>query len=165
MFRLQYRSSTESEGKMNNVLIGTVVLLSFFGISMQGPCNLVSYTHRGEILNPQFTGHPNFRLECRMRVSVCFGGCSAEHQYRVLKFNAEPHNAKSYCNIAVNCCTASTAQVRTDLFNCVPVPGTFTGTAPPHSSTYHKYVKQAVECTCISCMTTSSVADCNALHA
>lgn len=165
MFRLQFRSSTESESKMNNVLIGTVVLLSFFGISMQFPCRVMSYTHRGAIHNPQIAGHPNFRLECRMQVSVCFGGCFAEHQYRVLKYNAEPHNAKSYCNIAVNCCTATTVQERTDLHSCVAISGSYTGTPPPHSSTYYKYVEQAAACTCSTCISSSSVADCSSLHA
>ena len=164
VWRLLFRSSTESESEMNNVLFATVVLLSFFCISMQSPCSLDSYTHEGQLHNPGIAGHPNFRVVCNMDVSVCYGGCHTEHQYKVHKYSGGSHGAMSYCHINVKCCTALTVVRKTPLYNCVPHSG-YTGTPPSHSSTYYVYIQQATDCECQNCIQSSTVAHCNALHA
>lgn len=165
MFRLQFRSSTESEREMKNVLFATVVLLSFFCISMQLPCQMFTYTHTGQLHNPGIAGHPNFRVMCEMRVSVCIGGCHTEHQYKVHKYNGGADGAISYCHINVKCCTAQTVQRQTQLYNCVPYSGFPPGAPPAHSTTYMVYAYQATDCECNYCIQSSSVANCNELHA
>lgn len=148
----------------SKTFLTSAVLLSLVGLSIQAGCGTFSYAHR-LLHNPNIEGYPDFRLKCKMMVSVCSGGCFTEHKYKLHRYTSgSSTDAHSFCNIQVQCCEANTQLQSTSLYDCKA----YSGTEPPSGGPYGPYTKvveQATSCQCRSCISASSVSDCDVLHA
>ena len=150
---------------ISKTLLTMAVLLSLVGLSMQAGCGTLTYAHR-EVHNPNIPGYSDFRVKCKMDVTVCAGGCYTEHKYKLHRYTSgSSTNAHSFCNIDVQCCEANTQLQATSLYECSAYSGTPPPSGGPIYGPYSKLVNQATSCQCNSCVSASGVSDCDLLHA